>query len=338
MRPHPRLRGGTRRALVCLALAGLVLASAADRARGELLFVSSQASSSLGIQLVDTSTNTVRTVLSTTAAPDSLIFDTSGNIVYTTVGSGSSLSSFNPTTGANHVIATGFSQARDIALEPGGASVLVGDFLANQIDRVNLSTGVKTVLANVTRPDGVTYDNKGDLFAVINRGGPNQSVVQLNPTTGQIIKSLSLSGMTNNADGITFDPSTGNLWVGFNDGPGGVIEISTSLTGATLFSSGGTTFADGVEADGQGHLFIANVFSNPTRIAEFDISSGRFTQLTPVAAIDDLAPITGLGAPPVPEPSSLTIVCLLVGGLAVHRCWRRRDGEGPACPFADQPG
>jgi hypothetical protein len=308
---------------ITMLVAALFVAGAGGLARGDLIYATSQASSP-AILLVNTSTNATSVVLHTASAPDTLIFDTHGNIVYTTVGSNSAVNVFDPSTGVNHVLATGFAQARDLALEPGGSSVLVSDFLGNEIDRVNLNTGAMTVLANVTRPDGITYDNSGDLFAVINRSGPNQSIVQINPTTGSIIKTLSLSGITNNADGITFDPFTGNLWVGYNDGSGGVIEIPTSLSGATVFSSGGTTFADGLEADGQGHLFIANVFSNPSQIAEFNITTGAFTQLTPVAAIDDLAPIVGPGSP-VPEPStfSLAVTGALVGlGIWYHK--RRR--------------
>jgi hypothetical protein len=317
----PGSRNGKSHGLVCVALAGWVLASAGAPAMGEMLFVTSQPSTSPGILRVDTSTNVVTTVFHTTGRPDSLIFDTHGNLVYTTVDQNPSVNILNLSTGSSRVIAGGFTQARDMTLEPGGSSVLVSDFLGNRIDRVNLNTGVKSVLANVSRPDGITYDNAGHVFAVINRSGPNQSVVQLDPTTGSIIKSLNLSSLTNNGDGITFDPFTGRLWVGFNDGPGGVIEIPTSLTGATVFSSRGTTFADGLEADGQGHIFIANVFSNPERVAEFDITSGVFTQLTSVVAIDDLAPIVGLGAP-VPEPGSLALFGLGVGGLAAYRCWR----------------
>jgi sugar lactone lactonase YvrE len=312
-----------RRAKSCLVavLAVLSLTNNVGPAFGEFLDVTSL----FGKQLlqVDTSTNTTTVLTNTQGNPDSLIFDGQGNIVYTQVLQGQVVV-FNPGTHTNTVIASGFPQPRDLALEPGGHSVLLTDFFANKIFRIDLNSHATTVVAGgagVANPDGITYDNAGHLFAVVNRGSANQSVVQIDPTSGAILNSRNISNITINGDGITFDQFTQNLWVAYNFGNGGgVIELPTSLASATAFPSFGSTLGDGVEADGNGHLFIANVAQS--NIAEYDIASGSYTQLTSVFSIDDLAPLSGLGAKPTPEPASVMLLGLGALGL-VGYCWLR---------------
>src|SRR5579862_877997 len=96
-----------------------------------------------------------------TNIPDSLIFDSKGNIIYS-VYAGSptgSLRLFSPgPPSSDTLISTGpgagFSnQIVDLALDPGGATVLVSDRHLNSIDRVTLSTGASVVLtANLDSP------------------------------------------------------------------------------------------------------------------------------------------------------------------------------------------
>lgn len=257
------------------------------------------------IDKVDLTTNTVTAFSTPGVNPDSLVFSGS-NILFTEVGQGT-LALFNTTTHAVSTIATGFSEPRDLILDPGGATALVADYVAGKIDRVNLTTHAVTTLSNFgTGIDGLAYDGSGDLFAVINR----HQIDQINPTTGAIIKSTAT--FDNNLDGLTYDPTTGDLFVASESGH--LYEIPTSLVGSTEFSTG-VGQVDGLEADGLGNIFMANFGTN---VQEFNISTHVVTNLTSVTGIDDLAPITGNGAPPsTPEPGSVVLLGTLAALIGV---------------------
>ena len=105
---------------------------------------------------ITTQTNTVIDTVPAAASgnPDSLIFDTAGNIVYSMYnGSPGSVRSFN-TNNTDTLIHSGYSsQTVDLALDPSGLSVLVADRGANSLDRVILANGNNTVLNSaVVRP------------------------------------------------------------------------------------------------------------------------------------------------------------------------------------------
>src|SRR5262249_14226079 len=152
------------------------------------------------------------TVLGLSTAVDSLVFDPMGRIIYTALNAGQ-VRRFNPVTMVDQLLASGFSMPADLALEPGGNSVLVSEFGGGRIDRIDLTTNNVTVLATVGgNPEGLAYDGTGRLFANLgNRnGGPTgKFVAQLNPVTGAI---LAQSPGLDSLDGLTFDAFTGNLY------------------------------------------------------------------------------------------------------------------------------
>jgi sugar lactone lactonase YvrE len=255
---------------------------------------------------VDLTTNTVTTLLNISANPDSLIFS-GNNILFTEVNQGT-LADYNLITHTVTNISTVFVQPRDLTLEPGGSSVLVSDFVNASIDRVNLTTHIVTTLFSGASPDGITYDNSGNLFAVLNRN----EVAQINPITGAIIKMTAT--FDGNLDGLTFDSTTGTLWVGSENGA--IWQVPKSLLSETSFAAGSI---DGLEADGKGNIYLANFGSN---VQEFNIATDTLTNLTSVPGLDDLAPVSGLGSP-TPEPGTLL---LFGGGLLgiVGRLRRKR--------------
>jgi sugar lactone lactonase YvrE len=270
---------------------------------------------------VDTQTNVVTTVLAVPAA-DSLLFDTSGRIIFT---SENAVRRFDPKTNTNVPLAVGFGGPADLALEPGGGSVLVSDFPVGRIARINLTTNaVSTLVSGLTPdgPEGLIYDNKGRLFANIGarNGGPmGKFVVELDPTTGAILRK---SPGLNSLDGLTFDPVSGKLYAG-TLGTGFFYAIDpNNLANVTTLSSSLLRGVDGLTADGQGNIFLAE---GRAEIIQYDVLTNTFTPGAMVAGLDDLAPAVGPGAPPVPEPSSFMLAGLGLLGLLVQVWWRRHQ-------------
>jgi sugar lactone lactonase YvrE len=271
-------------------------------------------SGSPGIFRVDTSTNTITPVTTGTFA-DGLVFDSSGRIIYTALNNGD-VRRFDPNTNNTTILASGFNTVLDITLEPGGNSVLVTDRNAGTITRINLTTLAKSTLPSAVVQDyeGITYDNSGHLFVNV----PNLGQIwQLDPTTGaKLNSSPTISGAF--LDGLAFDSVTGALFAGGENG--NIYQVSTSLASVTPIS--GIPSADGLTSDSAGNIFVASLNN---RIFQYNIGTGTITPLTPVSGLDDLAPASGLGAPPttVPEPATLTLFAL--GTLGVTgSVWRRK--------------
>jgi hypothetical protein len=171
------------------------------------------------IDVVDTATNTVTPLFTVTnGPPDDLITDGPGILLYLAQGSSSvanagQLRMYNLNTHTDTMVASGLSRPADLVLDPGGATALVSESSIDEIVRVNLSTGVVTVLpttypisAGGIGPNGLAYDASGRLFANIGDrfGGPTGSnVAQIDPVTGAIIHET--TGL-NSVDGLTYDP------------------------------------------------------------------------------------------------------------------------------------
>jgi DNA-binding beta-propeller fold protein YncE len=299
---------------ISFALVPVLLAAwSAAPAQAAIIFATELKNNGGELVRVDTSTNTVTTV-GNVSGPDSLIFDTNGNIVYSQVFIGQ-VSTFNPNTMTNTVLATGLSIPQDLALEPSGNTVLISDTGNARVLRQSLSGGPFSVLASgLVGPVGITYDNTGKLFLLTS--GDNK-IRQLDPTTGATLNSLTLPG--SGLDGLTFDPVTGNLWAAEG---GNLIEIPTNLSTSTVHTPiGYTGSTDGLESDGMGHIFLASPVDQ--HIWQYNIVGNTATQLTLVPTLDDVAPLVGLGAGggTVPEPTSLALFGL---GTVALACWRLR--------------
>jgi streptogramin lyase len=249
--------------------------------------------------------------------PDSLIFDSTGRIVYTIYnGSPGEVRIFDPIANTDTLLATGFSsQLVDVTLEPSLNTILVSDRGNNSIDRVNLTTGTVTLLGSAGAfgtVDGLTYDASGNLYAAV-----NTNIVKINPITGAVITTGASTGVF--LDGLTYDSVSNKLWAA----TGSCIynfDLVT-LAPSACIATPGFGGNDGIESDGAGHLFIAA--SSSALVAQYTISSGTFLAVSNnLGSLDDIAPTSGLGAPPsAPEPAGFVLVS---GGLGLLAFLRRK--------------
>jgi len=267
--------------------------------------------------------------------PDSLVFDSSGNIIYGMVSGSAGFSTqlyrMDPTTGVSTAITSGnFSNnLRDLALDPGGQTILVSDDQNNEVIRVNLvdlpsgPVGTRTVLARFSgAPAGIAYDPSGDLFVAV-----NNEIVQISLTTGATIRHSAAYGFV---DGLTYDPFSNMLY-------GAEATCIRPFALATLASStclGSFSDLDGIEADGIGNIIAADTGFYSSFLGSFvnaDIYQYNLVNNTQsyflinAAGIDDVAPIVGLGSPPaaVPEPGTLALFGTAVLGLMAR--YRKRN-------------
>ncbi len=268
------------------------------------------------IYQVDTLANTAISYHIAPDSPDSLMFDTMGNVIYTAINVGL-VRSYNPNTTFDSVIASGLNGPVDVALEPGGNTMLVSKFGGGGIDRINLvnpahpRTPLVLPADTGPNPEGIAFDSAGNLFANLGvRGAPGSSgkyVAKINPITGLI---LSQTKLLPGLDGLTYDSYSHMLYAAslYNTGgvTGTVYQIDpTNLNNVVdLGQAHGWSIprADGITSDGSGHIFVASAPGSPGDGFVYDINLMTFT-LTKGGvhvsdSLDDLAPASGLGAPP----------------------------------------
>jgi streptogramin lyase len=227
--------------------------------------------------------------------PDSLIVNNQGQILYSVpkktvpVITYGYIGLFDPATGVNTILVSGI-YLRDLVLEPGGMSMLIGQSSPGAILRFNFVTGTLTTVAKkLGSVDGLAYDPAGNLFAVIQ----HNLIAKINPNTGAILKTLVLEPhyRINGGDGMTYDPYTGNLWVSHDGTLGnGLIEVPTNLSGFTLFQTGNIRAPDGVVSDGKGNLYIG---AGLQKLVIYNIPTNTITNAIKVPGIDDVVLVPG---------------------------------------------
>jgi sugar lactone lactonase YvrE len=265
-------------------------------------------------------THSVNSVFNAGAPLDSLFFDPSGRVIFDELDNGT-VRAFNPNTNSNVLLASGIGQPIDLALEPNKTSFLVSDANNNRLDRVSLMGGILGSLSLGGRPDGVTYSANGNLFVNVSSGFQNNDskVEEINPTTGAVIASTGNTHIF--LDGLTYDGFTGMLFASdYNNGR--ILEINPTTLSFTSLTPTGAALSqpDGITSDGQGNLYIASR-ANGT-VMQYNITANHDTAIGFITGLDDLAPASGLGSIPTPEPSTLLMAG--IGGFTCLGYWFSR--------------
>lgn len=276
-------------------------------------FPSQRASEGIAKVSVDNSLNVTTSPFVTGVpdnGPDSIVFDAAGELLASNTEAGT-ISVISPTTGQvikPQLNTTLITEVADLAIQPGTDYVwAIGYQEANAagLVKVSLSTGAVTAMdPGHIPPNGIAFSPHGRLF--IDRapkaGAPG--VDELDPATGNVIRSASLPGPN---DGMTVDPTTGHLWVscalqrGLCD-----FDLGTAAAPALTLKAAHLNVTaqniDGIAADSQGHIY--GIERATGSLFQYDIASGTTIHVANVVLADDVAPLAGAGAPPADLPLS----------------------------------
>jgi len=267
---------------------------------------------------VDTVAQTASPVWFTTgyANPDSLMFDSTGRIIYTDHLNGY-MRRVDLSASTDTILATpsdGLYHPTDMVFDPSGNSILVSDYWDPYLRRVSLSGGA-TILASGSVHSGLVYLGS-KLYA--NAGGAPVSNGDecriLDPVTGATLATTgSIPGAS--LDGLCYDSYTGHLW-------------ASSLTSSQLFEIDPSTLTytahaisspagfgvspDGICTDGSGKIWFAS--RSDFTVYEYDINTQLDTPIVAIYGLDDLAPASGPGSI-MPEPGSMALITPLMALL-----------------------
>jgi Big-like domain-containing protein len=288
--------------LIAICLIALVTAS-----RAQQFYATSETTGQL--EIVDLPNKTITTVYTATGKPDSVLVNSKGQLIYDLSPEGI-LALYDPATNTNTVLLSNLKSPRDLLFDvptpcnpnANANTMLVADYTGGQIIRYDFTAGT---YVNLGQPlgskatgfsvDGLAYDPQGNLFAVAN----HNTVVQMDPCTGDILKTLVLEPhyKIDGGDGMVYDPYSGQLWISHDgsDNANGLIEVPTDLSTFSLFQSGLIPVPDGIVSDGKGNLYIG---AGLQRLMVYNIPSDSLAQPSSnsllVPGIDSLALIAGI--------------------------------------------
>lgn len=180
-------------------------------------------------------------------------------------------------------LATGLNQpANGLRFRNGTNDLLVTEFGANQITKIGVTSGIKSVFASMTSPNEIAIDSGGNVYAKEHASGP---IFRFSASGAPLSPSSFASPCPNFTSGLAFD-ATNNFYVGC-DGDGTIYKFAAgTITGPTLFASG-LPDVEGLRFDTSGHLFTT------------DFSGGHVFQVKPGGTVlaDHTLWASGLNCP-----------------------------------------
>jgi len=292
----------------------VLLISLTPASRAQQFYATSESTGRL--ELIDLPNQTITTVYTAAGRPDSILVNSRGQLIYDLSPQGV-LALYDPAAQTNTVLLSNLKGPRDLLFDvpttcnpnANADTMLVALYGSGQIIRYDFTSGTFSNLgpqlgskATGFSVDGLAYDAEGNLFAVAN----HNTVVQMDPCTGDILKTLVLEPhyKIDGGDGMVYDPYSGQLWISHDgsNNANGLIEVPTDLSSFSLFQSGQIPVPDGIISDGKGNLYIGAglqrlmVYNIPT-----DTLAHPSSQSLLVPGIDSLALIPG-----TPTSTSLT--------------------------------
>jgi sugar lactone lactonase YvrE len=256
------------------------------------IYIANEPLESLQLLNLNTTPPKITTLYKVGARLDDLVLNAAGQLIYSSPNSGT-VYLYDPNSGQNTTLASGLSYPRDLAIEPGGQTMLIALYTPGEIVRFNFATGATTMLVKSLKScDGIAYDPYGNLYAVAN----HNTIVQINPTTGAVLNTLVLEPHKgiNGGDGLTYDSYTGSLWTTHNGTTGyGLVQIPITSGGlgssSTLYLTPTVHNPDGIKSDGKGNLYIGAIWT----MAVYNIPTNTVTKNIVVKGADGVSLVPG---------------------------------------------
>ena len=272
--------------LVFTLVLGIAFSSSAQQ-----VYITNEPQKSLQLLNLNTTPPQLTTLYNVGVQLDDLTLNSAGQLIYSAPNAGI-VNLYDPTTGQNTTLVSGLKYARDLAIEPGGQTMLIALYSSGSIVRYNFATGQTTVLAKkLGTCDGIAYDPYGNLYAVAN----HNTIVQIDPVTGKILNTLVLEPHhgINGGDGMVYDSYTGSLWVTHDGTTGyGLVQIpvtAAGFSGFTYYPLPGVHAPDGIKSDGLGNLYIGAIWT----VVVYNIPTNTVTRNIVVKGADGVSLVPG---------------------------------------------
>jgi len=266
------------------------------------------------------------TVIATTNGADGIVFAADGDLLVG--GQGDRIHKVDPGTGTVQTRTAGgiAGGSFHVTLDPSGTKAWTAG-IPGQLAEVPVSPTFSNGIAHTLSGDdtqitSIAFDNSGQAYYTSSGSGGVGSVGKINLTT--FVTQRFLSNVAA-AHGMAFDSFTGDLMI-FGDSHISQIDTTTmAIVSDRAFT--GVTFDQGA-VDAKGHAFVADNNGSMLFVdyknSGFIGSASNFTSLQFLEAnLDDIAPLSGPGANPVPLPAAVWGGAALMGGMVIQRM--RRD-------------
>ena len=207
--------------------------------------------------------------------------------------------------------ATGVSNIEAIAYYPipGANQLFAAD--AGEFGELNLTTGAYTAISDIdaagqmngalglqsiTDVDAMMLDGQTFIIWAAQRNSPNDLLFQIDPTTGQIIRSafgagidyivVSGPGINVDVDDLAVDPTTGRMYASNNDGgtSDNLIEINKFNATYSIITALAEDDVEGLAFNNDGRLYGSE--GDADRMSEINLTTGAMTSQRTLAGGD----------------------------------------------------